>query len=60
MTDREHHIRLLRGAVCEYVDDGLLQELIEDLQLIAKEEQTSFLEKAKFYRKLKKLLPKSK
>ena len=60
MADREHYIRLLRGAVCEYLDDGMLQELIEDLHFIAKEEQTEFLGKAKFYRKFKKLLPKSK
>lgn len=60
MTDREHHIRLLRGAVCEYLDDGMLQELIEDLQAITVEEQADFLRKAKSYRKFRKLLSKSK
>lgn len=60
MADREHHIRLLRGAICEYLDDGMFQELIEDLQTITAEEQADFLGKAKLYRKFQKLLPKSK
>lgn len=60
VMDREHHIRLLRGAVCEYLDEGMLQELIEDLQTITAEEQADFLGKAKLYRKFQKLLPKSK
>lgn len=60
MADREHHIRLLRGAICEYLDEGMLQELLEDLRAIAAEEQDDFLGKAKLYRKFRKLLPKSK
>lgn len=60
MTDREHHIRLLRGAICEYLDDGMFEELIEDLHAITAEEQADFLGKAKVYRKFQKLLPKFK
>ena len=58
--ERDHHVRLLRGAMCEYLDEGMFQELIEDLHKIAEEEQADFLKKAKLYRKFKKLLPKTK
>ena len=54
MLDKEGMIRNLRGAVCEYLDEDRVDELIEDLKSIAAEEEADFIKKAKFYRKLRK------
>jgi hypothetical protein len=54
MLERETLIRSLRGSICGYLDEFKFDELIEDLYLIASEEEADFLKKAKFYRKLKK------
>jgi len=60
MDQREHFIRLLRGAVTEYLDQNMIEELIEDLHVVVKEEEKEFKERVKIYRRFKKLLPKNK
>jgi hypothetical protein len=57
---REHHIRLLRGAVAEYLDQDMIEELLEDLHIVLREEQKEFSDRAKVYRKFRKLIPKPK
>lgn len=52
----EHKIRLLRGAVTEYLDEGLANDLMNDLEIILKEEERAFADKAKIYGKLYKKL----
>lgn len=47
----QHRITLLRGAVCEYLDEGLVNEFIQDLQLILESEKDAFLKKASHYEK---------
>lgn len=55
MTE-EFKIRNLRGAICEYLDDGHVQELINDLKRILDEEEDSFLKKALIYKDIRKKL----
>jgi hypothetical protein len=55
-TTEEHRLRLLRGAVTEYLDEDMVGELIDDLKTVLKEEEQDFLNKAKTYKKLYKIL----
>lgn len=52
----EHRLRLLRGAVTEYLDEGLMTDFLNDLALLLKEEEKGFMDKAKVYSKLYKKL----
>jgi len=54
--DAEFRLRSLRGAVCEYMDEGLIDELLDDLRLIIMEEESAFMEKSLGYAKLRKVL----
>jgi len=56
MSNREHQLRLLRGAICEYLDENKIEELIKDLILISGEEEADFYKKAETYGTLKLLL----
>ncbi len=49
--DEEFRIRNLRGAICEYIDEGDLDELYADLEKILIDERDSFLTKAASYSK---------
>ena len=52
----EHKIRLLRGAMFEYLDDGMLDEMIEDMKIFLKEEEDKMIDRAKMYKKAQKIL----
>ena len=52
----EHRLRLLRGAVTEYLDENLVADFLNDLALVLKEEEKEFINKAKVYGKLYKKL----
>lgn len=51
-----HKIRLLRGAMFEYLDDGMLDEMIEDMRIFLEEEEQKMNEMAKMYKKAQKIL----
>lgn len=51
----EHKIRMLRGAMFEYLDDGMLDEMIEDIKVFLKEEEEKAMDMANMYRKAYKL-----
>lgn len=51
-------LRNLRGAVCEYLDEGGMDEFTEDLKTILKEETVYFKEKMELYESvLNKMFP---
>jgi len=52
----EHKIRLLRGAMFEYLDDGMLDEMIEDMKIFLKEEEDKMNNMVKMYKKAQKIL----
>lgn len=52
----EHRLRILRGAVTEYLDEEMVTELVDDLKAILKEEEEEFINKSKAYKKLYKIL----
>lgn len=52
----QHKIRLLRGAMFEYLDDGMLDEMIEDMRIFLEEEEEKMIEMAKLYKKAQKIL----
>ena len=54
--DSEFRLKSLRGAVCEYMDEGLIDELLHDLRIIIMEEESAFMEKSLGYAKLRKIL----
>lgn len=58
MDYRDIQIRNLRGAICDYIDDNSIDELIEDLIMIATEEEKSFRQQADSYKKIKNMLMK--
>jgi hypothetical protein len=53
MSTEEFKIRNLRGAVCEYLDDGNVEDLLNDLRRILDEEECAFVKKAVFYMELR-------
>lgn len=48
--DDTHHQRLLRGAVAEYIDEGLIDTFMEDMAYILSSEIANFEEQAGRYR----------
>lgn len=50
MSTEEFKIKNLRGAVCEYLDEELVDDLINDLKKILDEEKSAFLKKAAVYK----------
>lgn len=56
MTDDDFKIRNLRGAVCEYLDEGNVDELLKDLKKVLEEEEDSFWKKALIYKEVRKRL----
>jgi hypothetical protein len=46
---RQNRLTLLRGALCEYLDDGLVSGMIEDIRTILETEEADLLKKASFY-----------
>jgi hypothetical protein len=55
-SNDEHKIRLLTGGLFEYLDEGMLDEMIEDIRISLKKEEERALEQANMYRKARKLL----
>jgi len=55
-STEEHRLRLLRGAVCEYLDEELNTELLEDLEEILKDERDKFRRYAESYEQLHRQL----
>lgn len=49
-TDDNHHKRLLRGAVAEYLDEGDLVTFLQDLKDVLAEEEDRFLQQALWFR----------
>jgi hypothetical protein len=49
MTLEEIRIRNMRGALCDYLDDGQLDEFMCDLRQVLEEERDVFLEKSNVY-----------
>jgi hypothetical protein len=45
-----HHKRLLRGAVAEYLDEGNLVTFLQDLKDVLTEEEDRFLQQALWFR----------
>lgn len=56
MSTDEFKIRNLRGAICEYLDEGGIDDLLSDLRKILDEEEDSFLKKALVYKDVRKKL----
>ena len=56
MSTDEFKIRNLRGAICEYLDEGDIDDLLSDLRKILDEEEDSFLKKALVYKDVRKKL----
>jgi tRNA splicing endonuclease len=56
MSTDEFKIRNLRGAICEYLDEGNIHDLFHDLRQILDEEEDSFLKKALVYKDVRKKL----
>lgn len=52
----ELKLRNLRGAICEYIDEGNIDELLSDLKKVLEEEEQDFLNKAKLYKSVRKQL----
>lgn len=48
-TSQEVRLRNLRGAVCDYLDEGLIEEFYKDLRAILDEEEKDFITKASRY-----------
>ena len=55
-SNDEHKMRCLRGALFEYLDDGMIDELMEDIKIIIKEEEEKYAEYISNYKKARKLL----
>lgn len=53
MSTEEFKIRNLRGAVCEYLDEKLVNELIDDLKKILDEEEDDLIKRALVYKDLR-------
>lgn len=56
MSTDEFKIRNLRGAICEYLDEERVDDLLSDLRKILDEEEDSFLKKALVYKDVRKKL----
>ena len=56
MSTEEFKVRNLRGAICEYLDEGNINDLLNDLRKILDEEEDSFLKKALVYKDVRKKL----
>ena len=56
MSTEEFKIRNLRGAICEYLDEENIDDLLSDLRKILDEEEDSFLKKALVYKDVRKKL----
>ena len=55
-SNSDHHIRLLRGAVFEYLDGGLVDELVYDLRQILKDEEDRFKQQREVFKKARRIL----
>lgn len=53
MSTEEFKIRNLRGAICEYLDEGMVNHLLDDLKKILDEEEDNFIKKALIYKDLR-------
>lgn len=51
--DDSHHQRLLRGAVAEYLDEGLIEDFMEDMGYILSSEIAHFEEQAGYYKSVR-------
>ena len=56
MSTEEFKLRNLRGAICEYLDEENIDDLLSDLRKILDEEEDSFLKKALVYKDVRKKL----
>ncbi len=56
MSTEEFKLRNLRGAVCEYIDEDLTTEFLDDLRKILEEEEDGFIKKALVYKDLRRKL----
>lgn len=56
MSTEEFKIRNLRGAICEYLDEENIDDLLSDLRKILDEEEDGFLKKALVYKDVRKKL----
>ena len=56
MSTEEFKIRKLRGAICEYLDEENIDDLLSDLRKILDEEEDGFLKKALVYKDVRKKL----
>ena len=52
----EHKIRMLRGAMFEYLDDGMLDEMVEDMNIFLKEEEEKAMAMANMYKKARRII----
>jgi len=56
--NEQFRIRNLRGAICEYIDEGDIDKLYADIEKILTEERDSFASKAAAYSSvLKRMFP---
>jgi hypothetical protein len=56
MSTDAFKLRNLRGAICEYIDEGNIDELLSDLKNVLEEEEQDFLNKAKLYKSVRRQL----
>ena len=56
MSTEDFKIRNLRGAICEYLDEGNIDDLLIDLRQILDDEEDNFLKKALVYKDVRKKL----
>ena len=52
----DHKLRILRGAVCEYLDEECFEEFTGDLRKILEEEEGKFQKMADNYKKIRREL----
>lgn len=52
----DHKLRILRGAVCEYLDEECFEEFTNDLRKILEEEEEKFQKMADNYKKIRREL----
>lgn len=50
----DHKLRILRGAVCEYLDEGCFEEFTGDLRKILEEEEERLQQMADNYKKIRR------
>lgn len=55
-TIEDHKFRLLRGAVCEYLDEELFEDFIRDLRKILEDEEDKLQKMSDNYKKVRRQL----